>query len=645
MRFNKIFTTILGSALLFGAWSCTEEPEYNPAPEYNGDDVYFSSEQSAVVDIPTGAQSVSVEINRVKAGEELVVGLVGTVTNPDGEDVSSIFNVPTQVTFAKGETKVEIPIGVDFANVEAEVGYQLNIAINGELTSPYGASQAQFTLTYAPWGPFKRIGGTEMAHVTLSGFGMTDEECAVYESRSTVEGDNRIKYQFGDYGCSDLNPDQSTWTSYINGYNATIIVDVDRKRAIWEPMNTGDTQSFGSMVKVTDVYTYKKDINPNIFSAQTPEEIYELGSNYSAETGRIAILTMYYTDAQPIDYMAEYMQLPGYASYDVDFTYLGHFVSEPEKQESVQIEVYKSDDLASYQLRFFEGELSEDDVTKALEEMRKDDSAVLHTDAVEVYEYYLRKEGKYTFVVLGYDSKNNEVYNTTWSFDFTPVQPYNWKSLGYAEYTDGFFYSLYKSIDPVSWDVEVEQSTENPGIIRLVNPYRSGNGWAYADEKFDLKGNYYLTLNIEDPEMVYVLEGKLGVMLSSEDGEVSAFSRAGELVAIGRKPNIIKRLGYAGKLADDAITFPGSTLYLGFSNVTNSEGALEWMDTNLALDVESDDLTEQIKSEGEFYLDLSTVDLNGTAAAKAAPKAINGVKLNKKSLLRNGKAKNVVSLR
>ncbi len=55
-----------------------------------------------------------------------------------------------------------------------------------------------------------------------------------------------------------------------------------------------------------------------------------------------------------------------------------------------------------------------------------------------------------------------------------------WQSLGMAQYTDGIASGPY-SIDILTYEVEVEQSLDNPSLYRLVNPYTNGN-WEYNSD-------------------------------------------------------------------------------------------------------------------------------------------------------------------
>ena len=132
MKFTKIYSIIAAAVISAGAWSCSDDVKYDPTPEYQGDEVYFSPEGTEVA-IPNGATSVSAKIYRVKADKELTVGLLSTVLNGDGSECVGIFDPTTQVTFAAGETVAEIPVGVTFSAV-GNLRRQRNRYIRGKLS-------------------------------------------------------------------------------------------------------------------------------------------------------------------------------------------------------------------------------------------------------------------------------------------------------------------------------------------------------------------------------------------------------------------------------------------------------------------------------------------------------------------------------
>jgi len=81
-----------------------------------------------------------------------------------------------------------------------------------------------------------------------------------------------------------------------------------------------------------------------------------------------------------------------------------------------------------------------------------------------------------------------------------------WQSLGMAQYTDGIASGPY-SIDILTYEVEVEQSLDNPSLYRLVNPYTNGN-WEYNSDgsmTIDSEKTSYLTFDVSDPSKVVIV--------------------------------------------------------------------------------------------------------------------------------------------
>lgn len=607
MKTNKIFTSLAAVALMMGAWSCDEKTEYTPAPAYTGNEVYFSVNEASTVDIPQGATEVSVALCRINDAEELVVGLEGEVTL-DSVALPNVFSVPTQVTFPAGQKVVQIPIGVVFSDITPEAKYQLNIKVSGEDHTPYGLTARTFTLVNSPWTEYKRFGGNAgFSTVTMALFGISDQELPTYKCTSRI--DKRVKYQLGDADCPELQPnekDQYCFADYAAGEPCNAVLTVDEgvvlesktsnkkyNRAFLEPTFVTDNEGIGK-IYVTDVYTYVTQINPAA-AGSTPASNFLNMSLFNPETGLFSLSTIYFTYEGRLWQQEDYYQLPGYKSYTLDFKYVGNFVNAETGQESISVEAYKSEDVKYYVAKMVEGELSGDAATAALAKLAADDNATQVQDALKTYTYYLRKPGKYTMLGIAYNDAKEKVVEKVYTFDYKSVYPGNWKSIGLAEYTDGFFYPAIKGMPESTYDVEVEVDLTRPGYIRLVNPYMSGNGWAGASEKYDLLGNYYVELNISNPTQVYVPECKTGV--DTGNGQYMVYSKAAQEMALGTSATVISKRKLFGKMDENqVITFPANTLLI------KTAGEATWTAAN---------------TKGTFYLDLGDMDLTGKAAAPA----------------------------
>jgi len=180
--------------------------------------------------------------------------------------------------------------------------------------------------------------------------------------------------------------------------------------------------------------------------------------------------------------------------------------------------------------------------------------------------------------------------------------------------------------------VDIERNKNNPNIIRIVNPYNSKN-WPDGYDGWDLPGNYYININMEDPNGVYIEESALGVQLSPEDGPINISSLAYDFLSEGYSIEQIKQIGVAGTLKDGVITFPGAGLLIEFQNrpgymYTNWDFNIPVYNYNDAGE-RSFNLVGQIEGTGWFQLDL-----NGSTVTSAPKKKHSSeIKVERKSEL------------
>ncbi len=102
MKFNNLYSSILGAALLFGAYGCTDEVSYTPAEKFEGDNVYFETASSSV-SLPENATEFEVEIQRYGSTGDLTVNLKNSVVDNEGSSLTDVFTVPSSVTFTGNE--------------------------------------------------------------------------------------------------------------------------------------------------------------------------------------------------------------------------------------------------------------------------------------------------------------------------------------------------------------------------------------------------------------------------------------------------------------------------------------------------------------------------------------------------------------
>lgn len=143
-----------------------------------------------------------------------------------------------------------------------------------------------------------------------------------------------------------------------------------------------------------------------------------------------------------------------------------------------------------------------------------------------------------------------------------------WESLGQAQYTDPFIYPLFGVTTPVTYPVEIEQSQEDPNILRLVNPYKEDvmpDGEAYAGDK-------YIYLDVTNPDCVLVPDLYATGFNDENDGETYIINKAGFLVNYqGQSEDDVIKAGFADTFKDGVITINAGNALANFPNAANPD--------------------------------------------------------------------------
>lgn len=168
----------------------------------------------------------------------------------------------------------------------------------------------------------------------------------------------------------------------------------------------------------------------------------------------------------------------------------------------------------------------------------------------------------YTVVVWG----TNGYQTVTATAEFTTEKnPEVFKSLGMGTYTEDILTTFF-DVPNLTYEVEIEESAENPGKYRLVNPY--GKAYPYNEPgDWDDSNDYFLTVHAENPDCVYIEAQPLGFDWGY--GMFGIYSLAANMIAAGSTEAEVIAAGAAGTLKDGVITFPVKTLLISMANYQN----------------------------------------------------------------------------
>lgn len=203
-----------------------------------------------------------------------------------------------------------------------------------------------------------------------------------------------------------------------------------------------------------------------------------------------------------------------------------------------------------------------------------------------------------------------------------------WTSLGKGLYTDDLVYPLYTKGNPsTTYEVEIQEHSETPGLYRLVDPY--GSAFPYYESAVAYTSTV-IVVHAEDPDAVYVPLQSTGLTLSSGDGEMSILSVGADYYDFygDEYYETLKKNGYFGTLKDGVITFP--------SFVAKDKETGEALYTYQGYVLFSDEDVYGMGRNGEWKIVLpSAVDATARKAARFAAN-LNKYNVNAKKSLQKG---------
>lgn len=624
MKLHKIASLLIGAVVALGAWSCTDEVKPEPNPGFAGDGVYFSTSESTEFDIQPETTELTYVIYRDKDGDDLTVELNPVVLDEEGTDASAVISVPATVSFVKGEKTAALKMAVDYSKVVAEMVYTINLSLPEEIQNPYGDKEVILEASYAPWTEFEVL--PNQCVVTLTGLlsQILDEYDQVVAVRHSLVNENIVQYYipspFSDVDISFLIRMDLT-DKFVNQNGDEVLHCT--MATIETPLQTGS-----GPLAMSDLDDFISKCMPNV-SAEDHDALVEKNGGFSYFDPVKGLFALDIADHVVGDYSGSwfgcqynYIQLGGYKDYSIEFNKLYNIVDD-NKNEQVVIQAYRSSDVASFSCEVLPGALDKEQVDAAVEAIKADPDAEVYTDQTVYLTYSLEEEGTYTLVAVGYDAEHNEVMTTSYQFEYATVQAANpWKKVGEAGLTDAIVCSYY-NVEVLTWDVQVEESTETPGVYRVVNPYLN---WEYnIANKGELveAGDHYMIIDASDPDYVHLEYSNLGVVMNSRYGAMAAWNLADYLIEQGQATEeAAKRAGMYGVMSEGVITFPTGTLLGIFTKSGNMFNA-NCDPNNPAF---SDESIEFDPTWGEGTFKLEFYDLAGAPARKAAqaPAALTG---------------------
>lgn len=615
MKFLKY--SLIGALVLSGALcSCSDDDDYAPGAAATGNEVYFSTDEPSSIDIPDQATSISVNVNRVKTSDALTVNVTGAVLDSEGNPADA-FTLSPSVSFAQGQAVAPYTIAVDFSKVVPDEEYYLNLKLDSE-TTPYGAPVAEFALVYAPWTEWAPV-TDEIGVYTITQYTGLTVDVPVLKRTSAIDP-NRVEYAVCDLYYDDPDEKAGPLINYVFAMDLSKTIEVDGVKCPLVSMtpcpftfyeNGDGSQNY---FQLYDVRSWLINV---VGRSESTVDSYMASKNwgqsyYNPETGTFAVdMALAGTkvpagSAYGIGY--EYLQLPGFKSYTIKMDYTGNYVDAAGTEYAI-VSAVKSEDVQSFVYDLFPGELSEDEIKSAVEEIKANEELLTVNQAPANLAFALTEPGAYTVVAVG-SADGEYVCEAAYTFNFESVKVNDpWTTLGYCEYTDGIVNSAF-NIPTLTFDVEIQESDEIPGYYRLVDPYKEMSTMFKGAEY--LKGKHYIYIDAQNPDQVSIEESYFGLDLGY--GEMGVISLSAYALNKGISAEVIAAKGWFGSLKDGVITFPAGTL-IGMDN-----------DGEFDANLDPNNPTRGDKDKYDPFYGTGTfkVDMSGITAAKAKKAKVKG---------------------
>lgn len=544
MKLNKLFFGLLGAAVLsFTACSENSDDDYKWA-KANGEQVYFSNDLSEKVELDTNAVYFNIPVQRINAGGAITVPITAV-------DTFGVFTYPSSVTFEAGQTETSIAVGYNGKDREKfpyDKFMDITIALADSATyaTNYGHSTYKFKAGVP--APLKLLGVGKFA----DNFWFEAESDVEIYQNTLHPNEFRIMDPFTQMYSRLQKPEPYITITVLEPGQTVYGVTITQEGLVaYDDISTGYFHSSYSQI----IYM----VYPARFTAYRNEAAISHNKVVSRQAnglpGQIQLAPYYYMfgvggwDQTTADGVVM-ITFPDYVPKDYSvnaFTYLGILNDPDGAVYAVGETELGADAIGNTYAVVVPADADPQAVADAI--------AAGDLEGAEVENGYYKvpvgedMTGKLQVVLVVVDEGEAKVIESN-AFEYWGGGENPWNALGVGYYTDDFVVSLYtKAGEPYSYEVEIEENKDTPGLYRIVKAYEP---LAAAFE--ETGGSENIEVNAADPEGVYIDMQPTGLNLGY--GPISIMSWGAYAMQNGVPFASAKEQGLLGTLKDGIITLP-----------------------------------------------------------------------------------------
>ena len=546
MKFNKILSIALMFPALVAFHSCAEDSfEYMPAEPATGTQVYFPG--SVKSDYVVSAVDTVFTLNLERVDKDSVAHIA---LSAETDSVTApLFVFPSVAVFEAGEKSTTITCIAKADQMEYDKTYTVKLSIaNPEDATLYGLSSVTLNITCpAPW---KSLGVGKFADAYLGGAGNYSE--VEIQQNELDPKTFRIVEPYAEILEGIATDKYFEFSVLPKGYDfqGTIL---DAEYVVFKDYNTGAWNS-NYAEDIYALHPYRFGRTPDKWSYNVVLEYQENGL-----PGEVSMAPLYYlfnegggwdkTTANTISVL-----FPGFvkADYSAAMTYAGIFTT-PDGTTHAVADLTLGADATDVKAIVMPADAAAAAVADAIAAGELEAMDV-QAGRIEV-PFNAEELGGSNFNIIAVvmaDGKVKTVVSASYEYygggDSNP-----WTSLGTGFFTDDIVAPLF-GVEPVTYEVEILEHSENPGLYRVMNPY-SNSVYPYAEDDCAEEG-LYLEVNATDAEGVYIQYQTLGFDWGY--GEFG-FETVGASLLSTYEFDTIKGAGYFGKVIEGVVKFPTFT--------------------------------------------------------------------------------------